>query len=70
MHGYILVTYWLLLVHLFYLTTHGYVVMLSLGPRPLKLAIPASVVVVWVHEVSSLNRRKASVSVQAVVFVW
>jgi hypothetical protein len=56
----------LLIGTLFYLTTHGYVVMQC---RPLTFAIPASVVVVWVREVSSLRRRKASVSVQEVVWV-
>ena len=51
--------------HLFYLTTHDYVVILCVPPT---FAIPAFVVVVWVREVSSFNRRKASVFVQAVVW--
>jgi hypothetical protein len=51
--------------HLFYLTTHDYVVILCVPPT---LAIPAFVVVAWAREVSSFNRRKASVYVQAVVW--
>ena len=51
--------------HLFYLTTHDYVVILCVPPT---FAIPAFVVVVWVREVSPFSRRKASVFVQAVVW--
>jgi hypothetical protein len=51
--------------HLFYLTTHDYVVILCVPPT---FAIPAFVVVAWAREVSSFNRRKASVFVQAVVW--
>jgi hypothetical protein len=51
--------------HLFYLTTHDYVVILCVPPT---FGIPAFVVVVWVREVSQFSRRKASVYVQAVVW--
>ena len=51
--------------HLFYLTTHDYVVILCVPPT---FANPAFVVVAWAREVSSFNRRKASVYVQAVVW--
>jgi hypothetical protein len=51
--------------HVFYLTTHDYVVILCVPPT---FAIPAFVVVVWVREVSPFSRRKASVFVQVVVW--
>jgi hypothetical protein len=51
--------------HLFYLTTHDYVVILCVPPT---FAIPAFVLVVWVREVSPFSQRKASVFVQAVVW--